>query len=283
MGSRMARRLVDAGFSLKIYDTDAAAVRPLVEAGAEAMESPAQVGSAAEIVLVSLPTPPIVEKVAQQVASGGRTKIFVDMSTTGATYAKRIAAMLAEKDIVQVDAPVSGGLAGAEKGTLAVMVSCGDETFAKVEPVLKHTGKIFYVGKFPGQGQTMKLINNLLSATAMAASSEAVVMGVKAGLDAAQVVEVINAGTGRNSATADKFPRFVLPRTFNLGFAMNLMNKDLRMCLEEAEALSVPMIVGSAVRQLMGITEAALGHDSDMTDVVRVVEQWAGVTVGSKK
>ncbi len=282
MGSRMARRLIDAGFSLKIYDTDAAAVRALADLGAEAAASPAAIGEEAEIVLVSLPTPPVVEKVAQQVATGGRTKIFVDMSTTGATYAKKIAATLSEKGIQQVDAPVSGGLAGAEKGTLAVMVSCGDKEFAAVEPVLKNCGKIFYVGKLPGQGQTMKLINNLLSATAMAASSEAVVMGVKAGLDAAQVVDVINAGTGRNSATADKFPRFVLPRTFNLGFAMNLMNKDLRMCMEEAEALAVPMIVGSAVRQLMGITEATV-PEADMTDVVKVVEKWAGVTVGSKK
>ena len=283
MGSRMARRLIDAGYELKIFDTDHAAVKPLVDAGAEAMESPAQVGAAAEMVLVSLPTPPIVERVAQeiaqQVARGGRAKIFVDMSTTGATYAKKIAAMLAAHGVTQVDAPVSGGLAGAQKGTLAVMVSCDDATFASVRPVLEHTGKIFYVGKLPGQGQTMKLVNNLLSATAMAASSEAVVLAVKAGLDAAQVVEVINAGTGRNSATADKFPRFVLPRTFNLGFAMNLMNKDLRMCLEEAEAMAVPMIVGSAVRQLMGITEATV-PDADMTDVVKVVEKWAGVTVG---
>lgn len=282
MGSRMARRLIDAGFKLKIYDTDAAAVQPLVQAGAESAASPAEIGSVAKVVLVSLPTPPIVEKVAREVASGGLTKIFVDMSTTGATYAKRIAAMLAEKGIVQVDAPVSGGLAGAEKGTLAVMVSCGEKEFEIVEPILKHTGKIFYVGKLPGQGQTMKLVNNLLSATAMAASSEAVVLAVKAGLDPAQACDVINAGTGRNSATADKFPRFVLPRTFNLGFAMNLMNKDLRMCLEEAEALGVPMIVGSAVRQLMGITEATV-EDADMTDVVKVVEKWAGVTVGSKK
>jgi len=203
------------------------------------------------------------------------------MSTTGATYAKRIAAGLAEKGITAVDAPVSGGLAGAEKGTLAVMVSCDDTTFASVQPVLEHLGKIFYVGKLPGQGQTMKLLNNLLSATAMAISSEAVVMGVKAGLDAAQVVEVINAGTGRNSATVDKFPKFVLTRTFNLGFAMNLMNKDLRMCLEEAEALGVPLVVGSAVRQLMGITEATV-PEADMTDVVKVVEKWAGVTVGGK-
>lgn len=281
MGSRMARRLVDAGFQVTIFDTDKAAVQTLVEAGARAVDSPTEVGAAAEIVLVSLPTPPIVQEVSKAVAQGGRVKIFVDMSTTGATYAKRIAAELALQGIASVDAPVSGGLAGAEKGTLAVMVSCDDATFASVRPVLEHTGKIFYVGKLPGQGQTMKLVNNLLSAAAMAISSEAVVMGVKAGLDAAQVIDVINAGTGRNSATADKFPRFVLPRTFNLGFAMALMNKDLRMCLEEADALGVPMIVGSAVRQLMGITESVV-PDADMTDVVRVVEQWAGVTVGSK-
>ncbi len=286
MGSRMARRLIDAGYSVKIFDTDQAAVKPLVDAGAEALASPAAVGSVAEIVLVSLPTPPIVEKVAQEIAQqaaqGGRVKIFVDMSTTGATYAKRIAASLAEQGVTGVDAPVSGGLAGAEKGTLAVMVSCDDETFGSVKPVLEHLGKIFYVGKQPGQGQTMKLLNNLLSATAMAISSEAVVMGVKAGLDAAQVVEVINAGTGRNSATVDKFPKFVLPRTFNLGFAMALLNKDLRMCLEEADALGVPMVVGSAVRQLLSITAAAEGPEADMTDVVKVVEKWAGVTVGGK-
>ena len=286
MGSRMARRLIDAGYQVVVCDTDKAAVQALVDAGAKSVESAVAVGDAAEIVLVSLPTPPIVYEVAlgaQGVAQGSRVKIFVDMSTTGATYAKKIAAELAAKGIVGVDGPVSGGLAGAAKGTLAVMVSCGDETFAKIQPVLAHLGKIFYVGKKPGQGQTMKLVNNLLSATAMAASSEAVVMGVKAGLDAAQVIEVINAGTGRNSATEDKFPRFVLPRTFNLGFALSLLNKDIRMCLEEADAMGVPMVVGSAVRQLMTIAAASEGPDADMTDIVKPVEKWAGVKVESKK
>jgi 3-hydroxyisobutyrate dehydrogenase-like beta-hydroxyacid dehydrogenase len=282
MGARMARRLVDAGYRLTIFDTDRAAVQTLVEAGAHAADSPAAVASAAEIVLVSLPTPPVVEAVAQAAAQGSRMKIFVDMSTTGATYAKRIAADLAAKNITAMDAPVSGGLAGAANGTLAVMVSGSEAAFAIVKPVLEHLGKIFYVGTQPGQGQTMKLLNNLLSATAMAISSEAVVMGVKAGLDAAQVVDVINAGTGRNSATVDKFPRFVLPRTFNLGFALSLLNKDVRMCLEEAGALGVPMVVGSAVRQLLSISGATEGSDADMTDVARTVERWAGVTIASK-
>jgi 3-hydroxyisobutyrate dehydrogenase-like beta-hydroxyacid dehydrogenase len=285
MGGRMARRLIQAGFPLTIYDTADAAAEPLLKMGARRAASPAEVGSAAEIVLVSLPTPPIVEAVAlgpNGIAEGSRVKIFIDTSTTGAIYAKRVAAGLAAKGIAAVDAPVSGGLAGAEKGTLAVMVSCSAEILAQVSPVLEHCGKVFHVGALPGQGQTMKLLNNLLSATAMAISSEAVVMGVKAGLDPAQIVEVINSGTGRNSATADKIPRFVIPRTFNAGFAVGLLNKDIRLCMEEAEALGVPMVVGSAVKQMLAITAGGEGHDADMTEMVKPVERWAGVSVGAK-
>jgi 3-hydroxyisobutyrate dehydrogenase-like beta-hydroxyacid dehydrogenase len=285
MGGLMARRLIQAGYPLTICDTSEAALKPLAKMGATVVGTAAEVASAAEIVLASLPTPPVVEAVAlgnNGVSSGTRVKIFVDMSTTGSTYAKRVAAGLAAKNIVAVDAPVSGGLAGAAKGTLAVMVSCADETFAELKPILEHLGKLFYVGKLPGQGQTMKLLNNLLSGTAMAIASEAVVMGVKAGLDAAQIIDVINAGTGKNSATEDKFPKYVLPRTFNLGFALALLNKDIRMCLEEADALGVPMVVGSAVRQLLTIAAADEGPNADMTDVVKSVEKWAGVTVGSK-
>jgi 3-hydroxyisobutyrate dehydrogenase-like beta-hydroxyacid dehydrogenase len=286
MGGLMARRLIQAGYQLVIHDPSDAAVGPLKELGAEALDSPAAVASEAEIVLASLPTPPVVQAAAlgpKGIAEGSRVKIFIDTSTTGATYEKRVAAGLAEKNIVHVDAPVSGGLTGAAKGTLAVMVSCSDETFERVKPVLGHLGKLFLVGSLPGQGQTMKLINNLLSATAMAISSEAVVMGVKAGLDARQVVDVINAGTGRNTASEDKFPKYVLPRTFNLGFAIGLLNKDIRLCMEEADALGVPMVVGSAVRQLLSIATLSEGQDADMTELVKPVERWAGVIVGKEK
>jgi len=143
-------------------------------------------------------------------------------------------------------------------------------------------GKLFHVGKEPGQGQTMKLMNNLLSATAMAISSEAVVMGVKAGLDPQMIVDVINAGSGRNSATQDKIPRCVIPRTFDFGFALALLNKDVRLCMEEADAMGVPMIVGNSVRQLLAITAVTEGPNADMTDVMKSVERWAGVKVGSE-
>ena len=285
MGGRMARRLVDAGHQLTICDTEAAAVKALTDLGAVAVGSPSEVGSAAEVVFVSLPTPSIVETVAlgpNGIAEGTKVKIFIDTSTTGAIYAKKIAKGLATKDIVSVDSPVSGGLAGAANGTLALMLACPEEVFKRLKPVMEVLGRPFFIGPKPAQGQTMKLLNNLLSATAMAISSEAIVMGTKAGLDPNLIIEVINAGTGKNSATESKIPKFVIPRKFNLGFPIGLLNKDVRLCLDEADAMGMPMIVGTAVRQLLAITSASEGRDADMTEIVRTLERWADVEVGSK-
>lgn len=285
MGGPMARRLLQAGIRLTICDTNKAAVDPLVEMGARVAASAAEVASSEEILIASLPTPPVVETVAREIAqgTGTRAKIFIDTSTTGASAAKRVAETLRAKGITAMDAPVSGGVGGAGRGTLAIMVSGPQEALPRIEPVLEHLGKVFFVGTGAGMGQTMKLLNNLLSATAMAISSEAVALGVKSGLNAKQIVEVINAGTGKNSATEDKIPRCVIPRAFNAGFAMGLLNKDVRLCMEEAEALGVPMLVGSAVRQLLTIAAATEGREADMTEMARTVERWAGVTIGGKQ
>jgi 3-hydroxyisobutyrate dehydrogenase-like beta-hydroxyacid dehydrogenase len=286
MGGRLARRLIAAGYDLTIFDTSPDALQAFAKLGALPADSPAAVASACEVVITCLPTPAVVYAVAlgeNGIVAGSRVRIFIDMSTTGATYAKRIAAGLAAKGITSVDAPVSGGLAGAERGTLAVMASCSDDVLLGIRSILEVFGKIFHVGREPGMGQTMKLLNNLLSATAMAISSEAIVMGVKAGLDATQIVDVINAGTGRNSATADKIPRCVIPRAFNTGFSIALLNKDVRLCLEEADGLGVPMIVGNAVRQLLAVTMASEGPDADMTETVKPLERWTGVIVGATK
>lgn len=145
--------------------------------------------------------------------------------------------------------------------------------------MLEVLGRVFHVGDSPGMGQMMKLANNFLSATAMAATAEAMVLGVKAGLDPAVMLEVINSGTGRNTATEDKFPNAILPRRFDNGFATGLMYKDLRLCLAEAEALGVPMWVGGAVRQLWFQALTEQGADSDLTELVKCVEAWAGVKV----
>jgi len=288
MGNHMARRLVEAGHKLVVYDTDAKSLQRATSTGASAGSSPADVASQADIVMVSLPTPNIVKAVAlgdKGVASGRKAKIYIDLSTTGPLVAGEVAKALEEKGIVAVDAPVSGGPAGADKGTLAVMVS-GPKRFEKeLTPILSIIGKVFWVGEQAGLGQTMKLCNNLLSATAISITSEALVMGAKAGLDPAIMLDVINAGSGRNTATQDKFPRCVLPRKFDFGFATELLYKDVRLCLEEGERLGVPMIVGNAVRQLVGIAKAKLGGSSDITQIVQPVEEWAGVQVkpGARK
>lgn len=282
MGSRMAGRLLQAGYSLVVFDTSASMVDAMVQVGARPAKSPAEVASRAEIVFASLPVPPVVESVAlgqDGVVHGSSVKLFVDMSTTGSIYAKRIAKGLASSGIVSVDAPVSGGIAGAAKGTIAIMTSCSPEVFGRLQPILAVMGRPFLVGGEPGQGQTMKLLNNLLSAAAMAISSEAVAMGVKAGLDPNQMVDVLNAGSGRNSATLDKMKQFVISRTFGLGFSIELLNKDVRLCLEEAEALGVPMIVGSAVRQMVGIAASLEGPEGDMTAMAKPIEKWAGITI----
>ena len=284
MGNHMARRLVEAGHKLVVYDTDARSLLRATAAGANAASSPADVASQADIVLVSLPTPNVVKAVAlgdKGVSSGSKAKIFIDLSTTGPSVAGEVAKALEEKGIIAVDAPVSGGPAGADKGTLAVMVSGPKRLESELTPILSVIGKVFWVGERAGLGQTMKLCNNLLSATAITITSEALVMGTKAGLDPAVMLDVINAGSGRNTATADKFPRCVLPRKFDFGFATELLYKDVRLCLEEGERLGVPMIVGNAVRQLVGIAKAKLGGSSDITQIVQPVEDWAGVEVKS--
>ena len=282
MGGPMAGRLLDAGHSLVVYDTNAEVVKPLTDRGAASAASAEDVASKAEVVFISLPTPPIVQAVSlgeKGILTGTRVKTMIDLSTTGPSVAKVVARAAGERGVAWVDSPVSGGVTGAAKGTLAVMVSCGKPTFEQIDPLLKVFGKTFYVGDKPGLAQIAKLANNLLAAAALVVSSEAVAMGVKAGLDAKVLIDIINAGSGRNSATQDKFPRAILPRTFDFGFTTGLSYKDVRLCVEESESLGVPMVAGAAVRQMLAITQAKYGADSDFTMIAKVVEEWAGVEI----
>lgn len=284
MGQPMARRLIEAGHTLVVYDTRNDAVAPLLALGALLASSPADVADRVETVMASLPEPTIVAKVATGeggVIHGKRVKRFVDLSTTGARVAAEVAAALAANNIAQIDCPVSGGVAGAVKGTLAVMVSGPQADIDAVKDALAVFGPVFVVGHKPGMAQTMKLANNFLSATAMAATSEAVVMGVKAGLDPAVMIDVINAGSGRTTASTGKFPNAILPRTFDAGFATALMLKDVRLCLQEAKALGVPNDVMSAVLQQWELTASEIGPDKDFTTVIQPIERRAGVTVGA--
>ena len=283
MGGPMANRLLDAGYRLCVYDVSDEATGPLVARGAELAASPAEVASMADTVFMSLPTPDVVREVALGgnggLINGSKVRTVIDLSTTGPGVATEVAGKLAERNIAWVDSPVSGGVTGAKAGTLAVMVSCPKPAYQKLEPVLKVFGKLFHAGEKPGLAQTAKLANNLLAATAMVATSEVMAMGVKAGLDATVLIDIINASSGRNSASQDKFPRAILPRTFDFGFATGLSYKDVRLCVEEAEAMGVPMVVGGAVREMLAITRARFGAGSDFTYIAKVLEEWAGVEI----
>ena len=285
MGGPMAGRLLDAGHALVVYDIRNEAMAPLAARGAATANSSRAVADAADIVFFSLPEPGDVRGEALGdggVIKGMRAKILVDLSTTGPRTTIPVAKALAEAGITMIDAPVSGGAAGAMKGTLAVMASGASEPLARVEPLLRIFGKVFNVGCEPGQGQAMKLANNLLSAAALAITSEVMVMGVKSGLDPKLMIDVINASTGRNTATETKFPISILTRRFAYGFATGLMHKDVRLYLEEAEALDVPLTLSKAVTAMWRATEAELGPDSDYTEVIKCLESRAGVIVGGE-
>ena len=286
MGAHMARRLVQAGHKVFIYDTRQEAIGNIAALGGIAVRSPKEAADLAETVMVSLPTPDIVLKVAtgpDGVIEGKKVKRFVDLSTTGSVMAQRVFKLLAEKNMVQIDAPISGGVRGAEKGTVAVMASGPRADVEAVKPALEVIGKFFFISEKSGAGQTMKLCNNVLSAAATAATSESMVTGVKAGLDPRIMLDVINASSGRSTATEQKFPEVVLPRTFNQGFSAGLMKKDVDLFLSEAKALGVPVQTCEAVAALLKLTCDELGPDSDITTVIQPIEKRAGVEVGSRK
>lgn len=285
MGFPMARRLIEAGHHLIAFDTRKEAVDRLVKLGADTASSPKDVADRAETVMASLPSLQASLEVATGkggVIEGGRIKRFVDLSTVGSQMAVRIHDLLAKRNIVQLDSPVSGGVGGAEKGTLAVMVSGPRAEFEAVKPALEVIGRVFFIGEKPGAGQTMKLANNFLSATAMVATSEAVVMGVKSGLDPNVMIDVINAGSGLNTASRDKFPRSVLPRSFDFGFATGLMVKDVRLALDEMKSLGLKMEVAEAVGRLWEVVIRDEGAESDFTAAIKPIEKAAGVVVGGK-
>jgi len=280
MGRPMGERLLGAGHELVVHDRSQAAMSDMAGAGAIPAGTLDALSAKTETVFLSLPTPDVVLTVGRALAENpGTVKRVVDLSTTGPKTEMELAEILKAAGIALIDSPVSGGVAGAKKGSLALMAAGPSDHFAVVEPLLAAFGKVIRVAEEPGKAQVMKLINNICSAASLAITSETMVMGVKAGLDPDVMIEVLNAGSGRTSASVDKIPRFVLPGTFDFGFAIGLSVKDIRLCLEEAERLGVPMMVGNAVRMLFSITKADLGPDADMTAVIQPLERWAGVEV----
>ncbi|MBX9910809.1 MAG: NAD(P)-dependent oxidoreductase [Beijerinckiaceae bacterium] len=283
MGAHMARHLRAAGFPVHVFDKNPAAVGAATALGATAHASPAEVADAADAVIVCLPTPDVVRQVVLGeggILQGSRIRIFVDCSTTGPSVAREISEALAPRQIASLDGPLAGGVAGAEAGTLSVMVSGPRFAFDEVAPVLRSFGrKVVHVGEKAGLGQTLKLVNNMIVGANLVVAAEAILFGVRAGLSAETILDVLNASTARSFVTEEIIAGKLLDRRFEFGFRLELMRKDLRLCIAEADATGAPMLVNAIAKQLY---EAAAVHDdpaSDMTRVVYQMEKAAGAVI----
>ena len=287
MGGPMSRRLIEAGHKLTVFDTRKEAMEPLVKLGAEAARSPADVADRVETVMTSLPSLDIGMKVVS-----GEDGLIARQPR--AALRRSLDHRLARRDQDRRDPEAAQhradrlpgerrrrrrreGHAGGDGVRPAATRS------SSVRPALEVFGKVFVCGDRPGLAQSMKLANNFLSATGMAASSEAIAMGVKAGLDPSLMCDVINAGSGMNTATTQKFPRSVLPGTFDYGFGMALMVKDVRLFLAEAEDFGIPVEVAKAVGSLWETAMKEHGERSDFTELAKTVEKRAGVQMRAKK
>ena len=265
MGGPMAGRLAEAGF--EVLGFDVAGTEDRLPEGVAGASSVADVAARSDTVLLSVPDGTASLDVCRQIvaAAGRRAQAVVDLSTIGISAARDCAALLGEASVVYVDAPVSGGVAGARGGTLAMMVGAPAPIFERLKPVLAVlASKRFRVGDAPGQGQAMKLLNNYASAAALAATCEAAVFGARMGLDLPTVVDVLNASSGRSAASQDKFPRSIVPGTYDFGFAGALMTKDVSLYLENATAAGVSHELAEAVTSIWQRFNAA-EPDADFT------------------
>jgi 3-hydroxyisobutyrate dehydrogenase-like beta-hydroxyacid dehydrogenase len=287
MGAPIAERLIDAGYTVRLFDPRIEAMAPLVARGGVAAASPREAATGAEVSFACLPSPKISRAVAfgaDGVSGSASLRIHVEMSTIGSPAIKEIAAELAKKNIVTIDSPVSGGPRGARAGTLSTMPAGDRAAYERVKPMLQAVARnVFYVGEKPGLGQVTKLANNMISAAGMLAAYECAAMAVKAGVDARTLIETVNASTGRNATTLDKFPASILNRSFDYGGKISIMYKDVFLALEEARELGVPMWLGANVVEMWHMGVAQGRGEDDFTSMIKMFEEWAGVVVGGNE
>ncbi|MFT5446792.1 MAG: 2-hydroxy-3-oxopropionate reductase [Gammaproteobacteria bacterium] len=283
MGHPMAVNLAKAGHDLVVCDTDDTKTAILAQRGAAVATSPRQIADETDVVLTCLPNLDVAQSVAtgdDGVIHGSRARAFVNMSTTGSAFSRAVADTLAAAGKAFLDAPISGGPEGAEAATLSIMCSGDKATFESLSDALPAmAAKVVYLGDKPGAAQSMKLVNNIISFGNIAVALEAMTLGAKAGLDPEQMLEVINASSGRNSATESKIPKHVLTRSFDFGGTMYIVEKDLELWRREAEAFESPMWIGSNIRTLFRQSMSEHGRDADLTKLAITLEKMAGCEI----
>lgn len=277
MGLPMAGKLLDGGHDLWLYDVREEAMRPLLDRQARRAASPKALADECDTVIVSLPTLDIFRAAmngADGFLAGSTIKTVVNTCTVGGKFTAELASACAEKGLTLIDAPISGGVAGAEAGTLTTMVSGDQKKIAELMPALKLWGpNVVNAGDMPGAAQTMKLANNILFAVSLIATSEAMTMADKGGIDQKAMLDVLNNSTGRNFSTMMLFPEAVVPRTFRFGATFDILMKDVDLAIEQGEELGVPMWVCQAVRLVLkhGLYQGR--GSQDLSRAIEIIEE----------
>jgi 2-hydroxymethylglutarate dehydrogenase len=282
MGKRMSRRILEVGNDLRIHDLNQAAGTFLIEKGAKWADTPKELARSCELIIASLPTPRDVEAViyGENGLKAGWKKgdIFIDMSTNSPSTIRRIAEDARPLGVEVLDAPVSGGTTGAEKGTLAIMVGGDSATLEKVRPVLETMGqRIFPVGPV-GCGNIAKLVNNLIALSTNSITIEGLILGVKAGIDPQVLFDILRVSTS-NSWSLEQMQGTVFEGNFEPGFKLSLGRKDMSLALALGKDVGVPLPVATMVQQGLDATMEAGYSEKSVQAVILPLEARTGVKV----
>jgi len=280
MGFPMARRLMQGGYELIVYDTNQEQLHNLAERGAAPATSLQSLAGQASVIILMLPDSQVVETVVlgkNGLAGAVRDQtVIIDMSTSTPQVTKRIGASIEQIGATFIDAPVSGGVSKAEAGSLTIMVGGPKQTCASIMPILETMGDtIVHTGPL-GSGHTLKVLNNLLSATHFLATVEILCAGINLGLQPENILSVINTSTGRNLSSEYKVPNFVLNRTFNSGFSMDLMCKDIAIAVSLINDGKTPAFLPGIVSQIWNMANAKGKRKFDHTEIAKLYEEWTG-------
>jgi 3-hydroxyisobutyrate dehydrogenase len=270
----MSRRLVDAGHTVIGYDVSVQARQRAAAFGVLETGQLEEVATGAELVILILPNSDVVESVLTDEALLNRLEpgtLVVDMSSSEPLRTRALAESLHTRAIRMIDAPVSGGVTGAEKGSLTVMVGGATTDLAIARSCLETFGRVIHAGSI-GAGHAVKALNNLLSATHLWITSEAMLVGERFGVDAEVMLAVFNSSSGRSGSTENKWPNFILPGTFNSGFGLRLMVKDMGIAVQLAEEVGVPSVLGSEALELWSRAAQNTPPTADHTEIVRWLE-----------
>lgn len=283
MGKNMAANVLKGDYKLKVYDVVESVVAEFKEKGAEVGSSPADASKDCDIIMTSLPNSQIVETVIlgkNGVLEGAKEgAIIVDLSSITPKTIQSISKKCSDKGVEVIDAPVSGGVAGAEAGTLTIMVGGKQEALEKVMPVLECVGKkINHVGEV-GAGDTVKLVNNLLLGVNMVACAEAMALGTKAGIKPEVLYEIISQSSGSSYALKAKYEKYIAKGNFEPGFMIDLQYKDLQLAVSTAKDLKAPLFMGNAAQQMFETARAEGLGRKDISAVINVYEKWLNTSV----